>query len=294
MKLALGTVQFGVDYGVSNTQGRPNQQEVNRILTLAHDEGISTLDTALGYGQSHHALASFADLNNYFSIVTKLPPFKKEQFNSTDVEHYINYIEQCFDDLNSRSLNGILFHQANDIDKKGVEPIIDYLADLKVNNRLAKTGVSLYSGAPINTISTHSSIDLVQIPFNAFDTYFKTTGALELFKKHHIAIHTRSSFLQGLLLMPLDQVADYFKPWKTQLEKFHCLAKYLNVSSLTLCLSYVLQEPQIDQIIVGVNTERELNEILTAYHLSLQLPFNELKSFAVNSPQLTNPALWKY
>ena len=47
MKLALGTAQFGMDYGIANRAGRVSQDEVASILTRARSEGIDTLDTAI-------------------------------------------------------------------------------------------------------------------------------------------------------------------------------------------------------------------------------------------------------
>ncbi|GAA77126.1 hypothetical protein P20480_3618 [Pseudoalteromonas sp. BSi20480] len=33
MKLALGTVQFGVDYGISNTLGKTHRKEIKKYST---------------------------------------------------------------------------------------------------------------------------------------------------------------------------------------------------------------------------------------------------------------------
>ena len=50
MKLALGTVQFGLDYGISNDGGKVPVEEVKKILTTAHQNKIDTLDTGCVYG----------------------------------------------------------------------------------------------------------------------------------------------------------------------------------------------------------------------------------------------------
>ncbi|NOU50791.1 aldo/keto reductase [Pseudoalteromonas sp. JBTF-M23] len=292
MRLALGTVQFGLDYGISNKNGRPSYSEVERILHLANTENIKVLDTALGYGESHHSLATYEPLHSQFSIVTKLPPLHADIFSQTDIERYIRYVEQCFIDLKCTSLKALLFHQASDAFKPGVKALLDYLKEQKNTHRIQQLGVSVYSDTPASLLCESSFIDLVQLPFNAFDDYFKKTGVLKALASHGVEIHSRSCFLQGLLLMPIEQLTPYFRPWFTQLTMFHKQAKHHNVSLLTLCLAYVAKEPEINQILVGVNSERELTEILEAYQKVATIDPTELINMAVDDPKLTNPALW--
>ncbi len=293
MKLALGTVQFGINYGISNTQGKPSTQEVHNILQLATEHKITTLDSAIGYGDSHNVLSSFDNLHDHFAIITKLPPLQSQKFDFHAQQQYFKYIDQCFLELKCDHLNTILFHQAADILKPGAGPILDYLKKLKIQNKIQNTGVSLYSGASVTNLANSSAIDLVQIPFNAFDNYFKKSNALRYFKENNITVHARSVFLQGLLLMPIDSLSNYFSPWSNYLEKFQLLAKKLDVSILTLCLAYVEKESYIDRIIVGVNNEHELAEILDAYEKINTLNLMELPVVAIDFPHLTNPALWK-
>ena len=293
MKLALGTVQFGLNYGVSNKLGKPSVKQAHTILDIAKDAGITTLDTALGYGESHHVLASYPSLNECFHLVTKLPPLQKEQFSNQDADHYIALIDQCFLDFKTQRLNAILFHQACDIEKQGVAPVLAYLQERQLKNKLANKGVSLYSGAQLNSFTQLSEINLVQIPYNAFDTYFKNTGTLSLLSKNKMEVHARSCFLQGLLLMPINELASYFEPWKHHLISFHLLAQHLGVSALTLSLAYALKEDGIDKVVVGVNTESELEQILEAYQSSIEVPHEMLKQLTVNDPRLTNPVNWK-
>lgn len=293
MKLALGTVQFGLNYGVSNKLGQPSIAKAHAILDIAKDAGITTLDTALGYGESHQVLASYPSINDSFNIVTKLPPLQKEQFSSQDTDYYIALIEQCFSDFKTQKLNAILFHQASDIEKQGVAPVLACLKQRQLENQLASKGVSLYSGTEVNNFKQLSEINFVQIPYNAFDTYFKHSGALSLLSKNKTQVQARSCFLQGLLLMPINELASYFKPWKQDLESFHQLAQHLGVSALTLSIAYALKEDEIDKVVVGVNSESELAQILEAYQSSIKISHEVLKEMTVNDPRLTNPANWQ-
>ena len=58
-KLAIGTAQFGMVYGIANQNGQVQQDEITTILDLAWENGIHTLDTAKAYGTSEEAIGSY-------------------------------------------------------------------------------------------------------------------------------------------------------------------------------------------------------------------------------------------
>ena len=68
-KLALGTVQFGLDYGITNSTGKVQIREVASILEYAKEKNINVLDTAASYGNSEEVLGKIGV--NHFQIVTK-------------------------------------------------------------------------------------------------------------------------------------------------------------------------------------------------------------------------------
>ena len=58
-KLAIGTVQFGMNYGIANNSGKINYNEAKSILEYAENVGADTLDTAIIYGDSESTLGEF-------------------------------------------------------------------------------------------------------------------------------------------------------------------------------------------------------------------------------------------
>ncbi len=68
--LALGTVQFGMAYGVANAAGQPSAASVQTILDTARLAGIDMLDTAEMYGEAETVLGQ--SKTDGFQIVTKL------------------------------------------------------------------------------------------------------------------------------------------------------------------------------------------------------------------------------
>ena len=71
MKIALGTVQFGMSYGISNNVGQVNSSDAKDIMLYAKSVGIDTLDTAIAYGDSERCLGEVGI--NDWNVITKLP-----------------------------------------------------------------------------------------------------------------------------------------------------------------------------------------------------------------------------
>lgn len=292
MKLALGTVQFGLDYGVSNFDGRPGTAEVAQILEIAEKNNINLIDTAIGYGNSHNVLNDHHVAKRDFNLITKLPPLNKAYFEKSDVDHYLQYIESAFEELGADSLYGVLFHQSADLLKPGVEAIWQRLTALQSEKKISKLGVSMYANADCKQLLSLYQLDLVQLPYNILDRYFEQTGWLAQFRQRGIEVHARSIFLQGLLLMESDKVPPYFKPWISNLEQISKLAETFNTSKLVISLAYVLQQKAIDHCVVGVNKARELTDILSAFENAIDIASSDLPDLSVDDLALTNPALW--
>ena len=61
-RLGLGTVQFGLAYGIANQVGQVSGVGAAEILGLAWAAGVNTLDTAIGYGNSESILGKIGVL----------------------------------------------------------------------------------------------------------------------------------------------------------------------------------------------------------------------------------------
>tara|TARA_B100001063_G_scaffold227447_1_gene237928 strand:- start:3245 stop:4102 length:858 start_codon:yes stop_codon:yes gene_type:complete len=283
VKLALGTVQFGVDYGISNTRGKTHQKEIKKILNLAKSENITTIDTASAYGNAEKELGQC--LVNSFNIVSKVPPIS----NLINVDDFITKtVKQSLCDLNCDALYGLLLHRFEDFSQFPVA--LDCLKQIKADNKVKKVGVSLYSPEQLNN-DVLAFADLIQLPLNILDQRFVQSNSLKQLKAADIEIHTRSAFLQGLLLMESDTFPDYFKPIAPLLEKLTTLSNYLNVSTLSLALNYVVSIDEVDKVVVGVNNEQQLNEILSC--LTSSLSNIDLSEFSLPDERFINPALWQ-
>ena len=261
MKLALGTAQFGMDYGISNSTGKINSTEAEEILALCRAEHINTIDTAQVYGESETVLGN-SGLEN-FDIVTKI----------TDKNNSDN-LEISLERLKLPHIYAALLHDENEMNEKNYAKLENY----KSQGLVQKIGVSVYSPIKLETIMKNYKIDIVQIPLNILDQRF--LPLLPKLKEKSIEIHIRSVFLQGLLLMK--DIPDYFNSIKPVLNK-------MPKDRLGFCLHFVKNIEEVDKIVIGVTSKNELQQIICAYNKK----FFDYSEYMIDDEKIVNPSLWK-
>jgi len=290
MKIGLGAVQFGVDYGVSNTHGKTTKHEVSQILQFAYENGISVIDTATSYGSSENILGEVVT-NDDWRFVTKTPHFSDNSLNSTHVNQLKESFNQSLFNLRKKNIYGLLLHSCDDLLKPGGELIFREMERLREIGMVKKIGVSAYSSKQIAAILGKFNIDIIQLPINIFDQHLFVDGWLEKLKNKNVEIHARSTFLQGLLLMPRTSIPTYFLPIKEKIELFSKSAQELSLSKLELALGFVQSIDGIDKVIVGVNTVDQLREIIRS--TKVKVDFKQFVNLAINDSNYVDPSKWK-
>ncbi|WP_417833473.1 aldo/keto reductase [Thalassospira xiamenensis] len=285
-RIALGTVQFGMPYGISNTSGKVPFSEVERMLDFASEKGVNTLDTAIGYGDSEKVLGR-AGVGT-FQIVSKLPPIPKRE---ADVKSWVKrQIDQSLSNLNLDHIYALLLHRPDDLFGENGKDIALALTEIKSEGIIRKLGVSIYSPDNFNELSEKIDIDLVQCPFNIMDRRMLLNNWDLNLKKLNIEIHTRSVFLQGLLLMPKSAIPRKFDKWVPILEKWHnWLEKYGQLPTQT-CLALALSTSSIDRVLIGATNLNQLEENLKFAELSSSISYPDL---ACTDEDLINPSRWE-
>ncbi len=241
-KVGLGTVQFGLAYGISNREGITPPEEVTRLLQFAHTAGIDLLDTAYGYGKSEEVLGN-AGVNN-FKVVSKfLPPD-----GNLTIEAQVS---QSLKRLNVNSLYGLLAHRPLSIISHPAS--WDTLMKLKHDKIIQKTGFSFNTTEEADAVlDTGYLPDLVQVPFNYFDHRF--VARLSALRSAGCEIHTRSPFLRGLFFTDPSKLPSFFNAVKPMIIHLQSFGDALPA----MLLHYCLQQPFIDKVIFGVNTLNQL------------------------------------
>jgi aryl-alcohol dehydrogenase-like predicted oxidoreductase len=285
VKLALGTAQFGLEYGISNRQGQVSVDAAKAILDLAAAHGVDTLDTAIAYGNCEQRLGEIGV--QQWRVVSKLPAVPD---GCKDMDQWVaDSVDASLHRLDTKRLYGLLLHSPQQLVMHGDDFLYQALQRLKHEGLVEKVGVSIYDPSELDELFDHYQLDLVQAPFNILDRRLIDSGWLARLSEQGTECHVRSIFLQGLLLMNAGERPEKFRRWQTIWE---CWDKWLCETGLTplqACLRYILMFPQIDKAVVGVDSMRQLTEIFQSMHGPLPDFPNELKSC---DRDLVNPARW--
>lgn len=259
-RLALGTAQFGMRYGVANAQGMPDANEVTAILHLARARGMDTLDTAIAYGESERTLGR-AGVSEW-RVVTKLPPLPAD---CEDVDAWVrDSVADSLARVGVPRLAGLLLHRSADLAGPRGARLAAALRAAREAEHCEKVGVSIYDPSELDATWPVLAPDLVQAPFNVFDRRLESSGWLARLASHGVEVHTRSAFLQGLLLMSADRRPARFAKWAPLLAQWDTWVADQGMPALQACLSFVLRHPQIDRVVVGVDGAGHLREVLDA------------------------------
>lgn len=279
-KIGLGSVQFGINYGISNNDGITKYDEVKRIIKFSKEKGIDMIDTAFGYGKAEEILGKIGV--NYFNIVSK--------FNSKNKNEIYSNLELSLKKLNTKSLYGYLAHKPSMILEN--LDIWNIMNDLKDFGKVKKIGFSFNDPIEVEKMLDKNILpDIVQIPFNIFDNRFKKS--FKFLKKNNVEIHSRSAFLQGLLFIKPNKLPHNLKAFYEKLFDLNILVKKNKLDISALSIIYCTSQLYIDKVIIGVQSLDQLKQ-----NLDIKISLNEdliseLKELNFKKKlYLLNPSNW--
>lgn len=284
-KLALGTVQFGLPYGVANQRGQVAASEAHAVLDLAQANGINTLDTAIAYGESERVLGGMS--LDGFDIVTKLPSVPDD---CTDISGWVeSELEGSLLRLNVSRVDALLLHNPSQLTGAIGQTLYKTLLEKKKEGFVKRIGISVYSPDELSLLIEGFQFDLIQAPFNIIDSRLKEAGLFEKLTLSGTQLHVRSVFMQGLLLMSAESRPEKFNRWSSLWSTWEQWLVEVNLTPLQACLRYVLSIPEIERVVVGVDNSAQLKEILRASEGDCPIPPPNLNC---SDPNLLNPSLW--
>ena len=281
-RLMLGTAQFGSKYGITNNSKTPDENNLKKIISLAKENQINSIDTAMNYN-------SEIKLGNVgigdFKVFTKLPKAPEH----ISVSKWVNEnVYKSLENLKISKLEGLLIHNHNELKSNKGKEIWNSLLDLKKNKLIKKVGISIYSPKEINVLFENFNFDIIQVPFNFFDRRILNSGWLSKLKSNNVEIHARSIFLQGLLLQSKENLPHEFHKWNKDWNKWYAFLTKNNLDKLDTALNFVKSYEEINKIIIGIDNISQLRDIL-------KIKSNKIKdypNFQVTDEDLLNPLNW--
>lgn len=285
MKLALGTVQFGLGYGIANKQGQVSREDARSILDCAKTGGMDTLDTAIAYGDSERRLGEIGISD--WQVVSKLPAVPEA---CSDVSQWVaDALRNSLQRLKIKSLHGLLLHKPQQLLDKDGDKLYRALQQLKHDGLVRKIGVSIYEPAELDALCSRYQFDIVQAPFNIMDRRLIDSGWLSRLAERGVELHARSVFLQGLLLMTPSDRPGKFNRWASLWSSLESWLTHSRLTPLQACLRYAVSFSEINKVVIGVDSLNQLKEILQATAGPMPQVPKELQTRDID---LLNPARW--
>ena len=283
-KFILGTAQFGLKYGINNQHGKPDKPTVYEILNLAYQLGINTLDTADAYGTSHEIIGNFhRDYNFNFKINSK--------FTSAGNEAFIDKIKNACDILKVEKLNACFYHSYKDYFNGNLKSYFSKLMELHLINEV---GVSIYTNEELEVVINDPLINIIQLPFNLFDNFNQRGDLILKAKEKGKIIQVRSVFLQGLFFLDPKLLKGNLVELFTELNLLNKIVLDFDISMSDLCLQYVLNFKEIDQIIIGVDSTEQLISNSSTFKDKINSEIiDRVNSIYIKNKSLLYPYNWK-
>lgn len=257
MKLTLGTVQFGLSYGVANSAGQPPLEQSFAVLDSAWESGIRTLDSAQGYGAAIDVIAQYHTQRPHrFGVINKVLRAPAA------IDTVYDTLARERDALLIDEFECVMFHYPPSV---GPDVPDDFFTQLRKRGISQRAGLSLESLAEYQQLEKRFAFDDAQLPVNPINQAFVPDDFLDLLAADHVSVHARSVFLQGLLLSD-SKIPLYLQPLMPLIGKMKEDAAGQGIDMITACLLYALQKKSINHIVVGAQDVRQWQEIMNAYN----------------------------
>jgi len=270
-------------YGIANRKGQVCGDEVTKILDLAWESGIDTMDTAKTYGTSEELIGNYLKkrLENSWNIITKICDIEK------------NVANQLQDSTEKLIVppTVVLAHSAELFLNEGFQ---SELQETREKQLISKIGVSLYSENKINQVlDSVIKPDVIQLPMNILDTKLYRIGTLARLYEKGIEIHVRSAFLQGLFYLPESALKNSFSDAVPYLVKLKSLAVKAGLTLAELSLLWLIRLEEVSKVVIGVDNANQLEAHLETLEKNVgPAVFEDALSVHYENENILNPSLW--
>ena len=295
-RLMLGTVQFGLPYGVANRTGQPEYGDVLAIVAAAVEGGVNCFDTAAAYGTSEEVLGrALHELRvaDRVVVVTKVRPLAAAEL--ADDALASQAIEQSVADSRRRlrldCLPVVLFHREADAAHRSV------LERLQAKGWLRYAGVSCDNRpGPAAEFVAAGNVSALQLPGNVLDRRHLRSGVFRDAASRGVAVFLRSVYLQGLLVMPEDDIPPTLRDVIPVRRRLASIAGEAGMNLAELALRYMLAQDGVTCVLTGVETVAQVRDNLAIFARG-PLPGDVLGAIDRAVPELPEslltPALWR-
>ena len=283
-RIGIGTAQFGLAYGVSNTSGQVSIETAAAILKRAKELGITHLDTAPAYGNSEVVLGGLPAAAASFAISTKTVT------GTADAAAVAAGIARSAEHLGRHPLDIVLIHDATQLLGPRGDGLWRALMLAQDQGLVREIGISAYTHHDPLALAQRFRPQVMQLPLSLLDQRLITDGTLARLKDLGVTIHARSIFLQGLPFMDADKLPPRIRSVAPRLAAISHAIEAQGLSVIEALTGFALDQPEIDVAVIGVTGVTELDEIADAARKPL--PKVAWGEFTIDDATVLTPSLW--
>ena len=292
VSLCLGSAQFGLRYGITNSDGKVSEDVAKEITRYAASSGFKYVDTAQGYGNAEEVLGKCGANELGMGIIDKVDVGKKRTLNETDVVKWRQSLGESMRVMGCKQLDTIMIHNAECLQWEGSECIKNWLKEVKDGGQARRIGVSIYECSVLDNIE-REYLDVVQIPLSIYDQRAIKDKRIQHLVDKETAIHCRSIFLQGLLAIP----AERWPKWTSRHAREHHkqLEMYAHSKGRSLAgvaLEYIKSQKDVETAVVGICDMRQLNEISSEWNRRDCISGEDWVRWKLGDVKLLDPRYW--
>lgn len=290
--ICLGTAQFGLPYGITNAAGQVAEAEVQALLENAASAGLTFLDTAQAYGDAEAVLGRTLPPGHSFKLISKLQSQSQPTFTADDCFIWEQAFECSLVRLGQSYLDALLLHSAGDLRKPGGEHLREWLLSLRERGLVRRLGVSIYGSCDLDGVSPEL-LDLVQLPLSLYDQRLLSDGTIARLRAQGCEVHARSLYLQGLLLSPTANWPAWVDPADCKHHaRLENLATDRGCTLLECALGFARAQQDLEAVVLGLCSRRELEQLLQAWHKTSPWNGNEWSQWSLDRSEILDPRRW--
>lgn len=284
-RISLGTAQFGLDYGLTNSDGQVNILEAQKIIDAGFEHGLELIDTAASYGDSEDVLGELSLRSA--QIVTKLPSLNLHTGPSNSFVDFA--LANSLSRLQRKRIFGLLVHDPRDLEPLHLQPLSQGLGLAKERGFVEKVGVSVYHPEQLSKVLETFTPDIVQLPLSLVDRRFLEQGWLKKLHDLGIEVHARSIFLQGALLADPKTLPTQVLPWRQTLQNLDDWCNLVGVTKQNVCAGFALAQQEVTRIVVGATSAAQFTQVL----FESRRPPSDFPDISSKDLSFIDPTNWK-
>ena len=291
-RLCLGTAQFGLDYGITNQNGKVKDKELDLLLRRAHEKNIIFFDTANAYGNSERIIGEKLDGEDV-KIITKFSANNYEVFTNENILLLDKEFKKSLKRLKRDSIEAYLLHNPNDLKKENSQLLLNWLKELKNKKLIKKFGVSIYDESDIENLPLED-LQIIQLPLSIYDQRLLNYPFINRLLKLGISIHVRSIFLQGLLLQKSSNWPRKINPeFRNHHNEYERVIKENDLNLLESAITFIKELDFAELVLFGVTNIEELNSFIRCWE-SQKTKINKVNfsNFKWNKINDIDPRKW--